>query len=163
MSEWKKTERKQGQLVTEIFVYVAGAAVFLLILVVGYKHIISLIDTQNTTLLVDFQTKLASTVQKLQIRRGSVDIVTFAVPSSFTKLCIADSSGRGTGTFESDFPQLYRAWKTSTENVFLLPKQSTPFYLEGLEVPNGYFCTDIEGKFKLRLEGRGRTVRVEPA
>jgi len=154
---------KKGQLITQVFIYVVAAVVFLSILLFGYSAITNLLQSQDLILLADFKSDLESDVEKLIVRRGSVEINEYRLPLEFHTLCIADTSGKGAGFFEMEYPQFARAWRSNTENVFLQPKQNLPFFIPHVEIEQGFFCMDIKGTFKLRLEGGGRTVKVAPA
>jgi hypothetical protein len=153
---------KKGQFITQVFIYIVSAAVFITILLFGYQAITGLLESQDTILMVDFKSNLESKVEKLQVRRGSVEIVEFALPRTFHRLCIADSAGNGAGLFEDTHPQFARAWQTNTENVFLVPKQDVAIYVPNINIDGGFFCADIEGTFSLRMEGVGRAVKVSP-
>lgn len=159
---------KRAQTITQIFIYIASAAVFLAILLFGYRAATHLFETQDTVLLADFRADLATKIEQLRVRRGSIDITPFQVPSEYHTICIADSNGQNdllsTAQFEHAYPQLANAWKTRTENIFLLPKQDIPMYIEHIEIdtepPAVYICMPIKSQFTLRLEGTGRTVKI---
>lgn len=154
---------KRAQVVTQVFVYVAAAALFLSLLLFGYKFIVNILDSQDTVILTDFRADFAAKVEQLKVRRGSVVQQDFRLPQEYHKLCVADSTGRSALGLETQFPQFANAWKSNTENVFLLPKQDVPIFIEDVEVDGGFFCVDVDGVFKLRLEGTGRTTRVSPS
>ena len=86
----------------------------------------------------------------------------FRLPPEFHQLCVVDSTGQSPIGLENEYPQFANAWRSNTENVFLLPKQSIPLYVNHIEIDGGYFCTPVEGLFTLRMEGTGRTVKITP-
>ena len=164
--EKNSTRAKRAQMVSEVFIYIVSAAVFLMILIFGYRAVLGILASQDTTILVDFKTQLQGSIEKMKIRKGSVDIQTFSLPTKYTRVCLLQSATDEQTTLsnqlQTDYPQYYSAWKTGTENIFLSPKQELPLYLPNIEIDNGYFCKDIDGKFTLRIEGLGKTVRIAP-
>jgi hypothetical protein len=150
----------KGQLTQQIFIYIASAAVFLIILLLGYRYVIGLIAHQDTVLLVDFKTDIENAVEKLKLRRGSVDLITFVVPTTFRELCIYDSSD--VSPEQANNTQQYRAWQTGTENIFLVPKQDIAIQVKDIRIEGGSFCKPITGRFELRMEGEGRKVLISP-
>ena len=153
---------KKGQVINQVLIYIFGAALFIMLLMFAYRGISNILDSQDLVMITDFKTDLESKVDQLKIRKGSLQIVPFRVPGEFQKLCIADSSGTYPAGLEQEYPQFFNAWKTNTENVFLVPKQEVPIFIEYIQIDQGYFCIDIEGQFELKLEGLGRTVSVMP-
>jgi len=153
---------KRAQLITQVFIYIASAAIFLTLLLFGYRFTIHLLESQDTVVLADFRTDLEIKIDQLRVRRGSVLLEEFRIPPEYTTLCIADSAGQNALGLENEYPQFANAWKARTENVFLLPKQDIPIYIEHIEIDGGYLCMPVNGEFTLRLEGTGRTVKVSP-
>jgi hypothetical protein len=158
---------KKGHIVTQIFIYMVSAAIFLSILIFGYQAVQGLIENQDTVIVTDFNIDLKNAAERLTLRKGSIDIQSFRLPGMFTELCIYDSDRDahvGLQSSNPQRPQFDAAWRTGTENVFLVPKQSIPLALDkvGIDNDEGYFCMNIEGQFSLRFEGKGRTVSISP-
>lgn len=153
---------KRAQVLTQVFIYIAAAAIFLGLLLFGYRFTLNLLESQDTVLISDFGADLQAKVDQLRVRRGSVTLENFRLPPDFRILCIADSTGQSALGLSNEYPQFANAWRANSENVFLLPKQDIPLYIDNVEIEQGWFCMPIEGAFTLRMEGTGRTVRISP-
>lgn len=157
---------KKAQLVSQVFVYVISALVFILILFFGYRMIFSLGEKQEKVLLFQFQQDLVAVVDGMRMRYGSVDIVDFKFPKSFSELCfVTDKSLIGAddiGDLKNSRPGLHSLWVSGEYNVFSLPSADVRIKIPGLDVKkNGassYCCFPVAGKLSLRLEGAGKTV-----
>jgi len=169
----KRSKRSQAQ---EIFVFIMALILVAFILVFGYKAISGFMKDIQKTSLIEFQTKLESTVKKMSSNYGSVDRLDLQIPKDVTKICFLQQGYTGekistqlcggdlgdSGDFgkQGDYDlTICNLWPedTSQENVFLLPISETiSIKTVQLEIENGYLCLKpVAGQISLRLEGKG--------
>jgi len=152
---------KRGQIMGQIFIMVVAALVFILVIMYGYRAIKSFIARSDETSLIDFKTELESSIDIIKTDFGSRQQAKFVLPKKYTEVCILSTAE---GLNPSSPPPLYNsAWKTRTENVFLVPKQETPIWVDDVEVAGGNYwgCFNIvNGRLNLWLEGKGDRVIV---
>lgn len=159
------TRDRRAQMLGQVIVFVLAAIIFVLILGYGYRAIISFQEQGRQVALLDFKTELETAIESISRDYGSVRTITLITPSEFTGLCIVDS--QDAGRLRDTHPLLYNAWRSGSENVFLLPitKQSFPIKLEHIEVygtdgKRGFLCFENTRSIKLRLEGMGDRTKV---
>ncbi|MBD3319088.1 hypothetical protein GF342_04225 [Candidatus Woesearchaeota archaeon] len=153
---------RNAQAVQTIFIYIVSAAIFLTILLFGYQAINSLLSSTEDIVLAELEQSITKEVERIRIVNKRSVPVTFRIPEGYDEFCIVDSTGYTSGSLQADKPQLYRAWKTGTENVFFTPKQPVAMRIEHVEIPTGYFCINAENPIELRIEGTGRTAKISP-
>jgi hypothetical protein len=159
---------RKGQTIGQVFMFVLAGLVFVLILIYGYKAITNLLERGEEVQLLDFRNALESTIKTIRRDYGSVQQVTLRVPSETETACFVTSNPQdlqpgAEQKFQQELPLLYNAWATGSENVFLLPKQPTPIFLEDILVDEGYTCIPATGgKVVLRVEGTGSKARISP-
>ena len=149
---------RKSQMISQIFIFVMAAIIFLLILMYGYKAISNFLQRSEQVALIDFKTDLESAVEVIKRDYGSVRKIELMLPKEYTDVCIVDPDNPG--TLQSDQPLMYAAWQAGSENVFLVPKQEAPIYLEDITI-DGYDCIPvIYGKVTLKLVGLGKKARI---
>jgi len=185
--------RRSAQAQTQIFMYVLGAIVFVMVLIYGYKSISEIKDKGQLVEILRARNDLDSKVKALRTEYQTVRYHTLLLPPTFTKVCFIDSvkaeslgstalnAFNGIAT-ESPAAAAVVDGSTSTsrieQNVFLTPAPSgTPeFYISNMRIFNGvsaetsynnnpfWFCMPTQqGRIELKMTGLGKYVRVEPA
>lgn len=151
---------KRAQMIGQIFVFVVAAIVFILILMYGYRAISNFLERSEQVALIDFKSDLESAVEVIKRDYGSVRKVELRLPKRYTELCIVDVDR--CEALEQQRPLMYSLCIAGSENVFLVPKQETPIFLEGISVPDpGFVCVPVvNGNVALRLEGLGKSALI---
>ncbi len=159
---------RRAQVIGQVFIFILAALVFVLILAYGYRAITGFLEQGEEVQLLDFRNELDSTIKMIRRDYGSVQRVDLRVPSRTEQVCFVstnagDISGEQQQVLQQDYPLLYNAWATGSENVFLIPRQPTPLLVPDLLVESGYVCIPaISGRVSLRVEGTGSKARVGP-
>lgn len=155
-------KKAKAQMIGQIFIFVLAALIFLLILIYGYRAISNFLERSEQVALIDFKTDLESSVEIIKRDYGSVKKVELMLPKRYSEVCIVDpDKANKPGSLEQDRPLMYASWLAGSENVFLVPKQETPIYLEDIVVDTGYDCiTASYGKVTLKLEGLGKKAKI---
>lgn len=153
---------RKSQMIGQIFIFVLAALIFLLILIYGYRAISSFLARSEQVSLIDFKTDLESAVDVIKRDYGSVKKVELRLPTRYTEVCFVDpDKTKKPGDLEDARPLMYAAWLAGSENVFLVPKQEAPIYLEGIAVDGGYNCIDVAyGKITIKLQGLGKQAKI---
>jgi len=153
--------KKKAQMVGQIFIFVVAAIIFILILTYGYRAISSFLHRSEQVALIDFKSDLESSVEVIKRDYGSVRKLELRVPDKFQELCIVDVNN--CEGLQNSRPLLYSACLAGSENVFLVPKQETPIFIEGVTIKDsrGFVCVPVAGgNVVLRLEGLGKSTQV---
>ncbi|MEM4263652.1 MAG: hypothetical protein QW666_02030 [Candidatus Woesearchaeota archaeon] len=153
---------RKAQMIGQIFIFVLAALIFILILTYGYRAISNFLQRSEQVALIDFKTDLESAVETIKRDYGSVKKIELLVPKRYTEVCFVDpDKSKRPGDLEQERPLMYATWLAGSENVFLVPKQEAPIYLEDIAVEGGYTCISAShGKISLRLEGTGRKAKI---
>lgn len=150
--------KRKSQMLSQIFVFVMAAVVFILILTYGYRAISNFLSRSEQVALIDFKTDLESAVEVIKRDYGSVKKVELSLPKRYTEVCIVDPEDPG--RLRQDRPLMYEAWQAGSENVFLVPKQEAPIFLKDIEV-DGYECMPVVyGQITLKIEGLGKKTKI---
>jgi hypothetical protein len=152
---------KKAQMIGQVFVLVIAAIVFILILGYGYSAISNFIKSSEQITLLEFKTSLTAGVEQIKSDYGSVRKISLRIPKRHHKLCIISSDvNEDTADFQEKHPIFFEIWQTGSENVFLIPKQESPLFIDEVVVPGGYFCVDVSGVIDLRVKGLGDKAEV---
>lgn len=155
--------RNNAQMIGQVFIFILAALVFMLVLWYGYSAVTHFLKSSEQVGLADFKSSFVSGVEQIKPDFGSIRKLTLYIPRSYYELCVVSSYPNDdvlSSDFNVKYPVLFELWNTGSENVFLLPKQETPFLVSDIVVPGGYFCTKVSGVADLRTEGLGDSVRV---
>ncbi len=149
--------RKKSQIMSQVFIFILAAALFILILTYGYKAIAGFSTRAEQVALVEFQTELESSVKSISLDYGSVKRVELILPSTYTELCLVDINMDPSEEFEAIHPRMYEAWLDKTQNAFLTPMEDTPMEIGNIYLgEEGYLCIQLTGgTVTLRMEGLG--------
>jgi hypothetical protein len=160
---------KKAQVVGQVFILILAALVFILILLYGYRAISSFGERSEQVALIDFETDLASEVETMSLKFGSVKRLDLTLPTRYREVCLfcdpeltkkglasCDPALSSAQTFKQDNTLLFESWEGGAQNVFFRPLADTQILIENLEVQGVGNCTSvIDGRVSLRLEGKG--------
>lgn len=161
--------KKKSQ-IGEVFIYLISTLIIILVLYYGYNAIKGISEKNKELSFVKFQNALRDMVSYTSSDYGTVRIEEFYLPGGYTEVCFADKdfmSDDLSKISEQDYPLVYDSisqsvseGRTISTNVFVLPGGS-PFLIEKMKVDNKFFCTKVlQGKIKLRIEGKGDSALV---
>jgi hypothetical protein len=162
---------KRAQILGQVFVLILAGAVFIMILLYGYKAISQFAQRSDEVSFINFESSLKDSVKQVSLDFGSVKRLDLSLPSKFLQLCVFCSPDLGpqvancapTQTFQQAHQLLYESWKGGSQNVFLMPLADTPLLVDRVEAAEGGFCMPVtQGRVSLRLEGRGDRALVGP-
>ncbi len=163
---------KRGQIQGQVFIYILTLIITAGILIYGYNAIKKLNETSNKVQLVDFKTKLKSDIETISSDYNSVKTYTYNVPSNVKEVCFyQEPSPPGIPPISVNIPNPYilDSVKDTNNNVFLVMKNGVP---DPIELPRiesdtndvALLCIPIiNGRLKLKLEGKGDGVKVGKA
>ncbi len=153
--------RKRGQMLGQIFIFILAAILFVLVLTYGYRAISNFLERSEQVTLIEFKERLQSGIERIKRDYGSVRKIELQVPKKYTDVCFVDP--RCPESLQFEYPVMYNACLTGTENIFLVPQQETPIFVGDIVIDSpGYICIPTSGMVTLRLEGLGRTARISP-
>jgi hypothetical protein len=154
--------KKRAQIMSQVFIFILAAALFILILTYGYKAIAGFSTRSEQVAFVEFQSELESSVKSISLDYGSVKKVELTLPATYTELCLVDLSMDPSETFEAIHPRMYEAWLDKTQNVFLTPMEETPMDIGDIYLgEEGYLCIELSGgTITLRMEGLGNRAGI---
>jgi hypothetical protein len=167
---------RRGQIIGQIFVLILASAVFILILLYGYKAISQFSTRSEQVAFINFETDFKNAVKEVSLDYGSVKKLDLTLPNRYKQVCVfcsPDKKVGWTGCDNTNAPEyqdilrkhalLVESWSGGAQNVFLVPLADTPILIDRVEVSTVGFCTNlIEGKVSLRLEGKGDRALVSP-
>ena len=157
----------KAQASTHVFVYILAAVVAGIILYVGAKSIITIINTMNQVNIDDFKSGFENAVTTISRQYGSVKKYQLDLHESFEEICFVDSRNEN-GVFSDSVKNnielsKYTFIKDSVDtdakdNVFLLKKKiiEQRFEVKDLDVEQDFLCLDNEGLLIVWLRGTGK-------
>ncbi len=142
-----------------ILIYVMTIVIVGMVLLFGYKAILSLSTVGEKTGLLKFKNEFTNAVEQ-GASYGRIAILDFAVGGEYRQLCLA-----GVGATEASFQHSLvkdALRSNAADNAFLVADATIePFTVGKLEIENGGQCFSIaSGMLKLRLEGKGDRTKV---
>lgn len=173
---------KKAQIISQVFVLILAAIVFILILSYGYSALNNIWQRSEQVAFIDFSTTLQSEVKAISLSYGSVKKLDLSgLPTKYKTICVvtgekkdrtADSrSGAQLEGLPLAYPLIYELYEPGGANVFFVPSAPQNIKLPNIEAspnPDGsgtkkWFCIPVDrGDVTLRLEGLGNSVRVSP-
>jgi hypothetical protein len=161
-----KTRRtKKAQIIGQVFIFILAAAIFIMILLYGYKAIVGFSQRSEQVALIDMKMTLESGVEEISLDYGSVKKLELGIPTKYSEICFVDLSVEEPPLeFMEEHPLMYDAWISGAQNVFLAPMAETPINIGKIKISDrypGYLCLPIKsGKVTLRLEGLGDSTEI---
>tara|TARA_Y100000310_G_C20638274_1_gene792435 strand:+ start:766 stop:1257 length:492 start_codon:yes stop_codon:yes gene_type:complete len=157
-----RKRRKKAQ-VDQVMVYALVAVIVVIIVLFGYKAIKGMKQKAEIAGSVQLETKLRSDIESMG--KGSIVVETYHIPAKYRGICFldyeVDAFLSGPSAASPD-PVVNNAYYDKVkENVYLIsdgPPES--YYIHTLRLVKPIECIDVQGKFKLKLEGKGATTVV---
>lgn len=161
----------KSQAVSEVFMFILSAIVFVLILLYGYNAITSVLATKDKVMIGSFKSSLEAATAAIRPSYGSERTLELAIPERFLEFCAADPhmSAIHAGLFQQQHGLMYSAWRTtSTNTIFFRPLLETSIHLDQIAVfgplnptEPGFVCTNItRGKLFFRIRGLGDKTEI---
>ncbi|MBN1503119.1 hypothetical protein JW930_06240 [Candidatus Woesearchaeota archaeon] len=152
----------KSQISSQVFIYIFAAIIISITLLVGFKVIDSLRRTAYQKSINDFKMSLASLIETRAFEYGSVEKVKLNLPSEFSEVCFVNSDFIvATGEIEN-YPLIKDSVDSGTrENIFLITNTiADSFFIDTLEVGDGFLCIKNNNGIKVRVEGIGNKARL---
>jgi len=154
---------RKAQIAGQIFIYVLAVVISGLILIYGYKAVLSFRETSEKTSMIKFQKDLENKFEEMATSYGDVEIVDFDI-ANVNEVCFVSTeliigktnpSGNTNNIIKSSVESGVQ------KNVFLCPDCTTSFYVGQIKVTDNFKCFKVSaGSFKVKLEGMGKYVKV---
>ncbi len=162
------TRNKKAQIIGQVFIFILAALIAVLIIIYGYRAIVSFTQKTEDITLLNFQTGLEREIRKMASEYGSVKRLDLNLPSNYDKFCIVyldyqnkERTPLCTPNSDNFEPGICDAWTTdgNQDNAFLIPIY--PMEVPDVQISEGYLCPTVRGnKISLRLEGLGDRTKV---
>lgn len=161
---------RKAQVSAQVFVYILAAVVAGLILFVGAKSIMTLINEMNKVNIDDFKSDLTDTVITMSGKPESVKRYDLNLHESFEEICFVDS--RIDGKFSDNvknnvelakYPSInYSIIEDAQDNVFLLKNKmwKDRFEIPKLDVEKDFLCLDNVGVITVWFRGTGKNAKL---
>lgn len=149
---------RRAQMIGNVVMFAMAGIIFALILLYGYRSIKGFLERSEDVALATFRNDFVNSVEAIKRDYGSVAKIELTLPGKYTRVCIVDPLNPS--TLQQDYPRLYQAWQTGSENIFITPPSPQPVKIEDITVDNGYFCVETAGKITLWLEGLGDRAKI---
>jgi hypothetical protein len=172
MAERRKEEEKmnkRAQVIGQIFIFIIAGIVFILILLYGYKSIMSFLERGEDVQMIDLKNEIESAITVIKRDYGSVQKVVLKVPTKSEEVCFvttnsADARAGWEESLKVEQPMFYTAWAAGNENIFLVPRQPTKIFVTDIVIDpegKGYACIPVAaGRVELRIEGTGNRALI---
>gem|GEM_PF-1204571 len=165
-----RQHRKRGQTIGQVFLFILGGLVFVMILLYGYRGVQKIMKATETTTLNDIESDLRNKVESIRLDYGSMKRLELKVPTKYREICfITDARGAEaemTAQKTIGLPGrrlLIESAEGGAANVFLNPMAEKSFDIDGIEIEGGAKChcsKNAGGKVVLRLESVGNGVKI---
>lgn len=167
----KRMVDTRGVAVEQVFLFIIAAITFALIMIFGYKAIADFIGSGEEVAFIQFKTDLESSIHRIYSEFGSVRLKEFALPAKYEQICFIDLDADYDADLCNLDPLACNVWERASDegrgydeenvNVFLTPPAPVPIKVFPIEMDNNYLCEEIvNGRFSLRLEGKGDLTRL---
>jgi len=156
---------KKSQGISDVFKYIIAAVLAALILGIGYKMVKLMQEKGCKAELADFEISLIELDRN--VRFGDRRMQTYQVPCSATQVYFFDRSKKIDAEKFKNIPILMDNLKTGgNSNIFVVKGSDVlrSFYAGNLQIDEHYLCLKpLSDKISIFIEGRGKSVIVEPA
>lgn len=157
---------KNGQIQTQVFVYILSMIIVGLILLYGYNAIKGFKARQEQITEIELENQLKALINSASPKYGSIEKGELAMPSDYNIICFVDSRLLGfdnndCGLQEPSAAIVKDAIQSSTANIFLIPDGSKNFRIGNIKVDAGCICIPKTGSNAVfRAEGLGSGVKI---
>lgn len=172
---------KNGQIQTQMFVYLLAIIIIGLLLMFGVRSILDLLGKEKDIGLLKFKTEIESAAKRIAPNYGKWEKISFDIPREIETVCFVQHQPYMNDIFykeqeglcdpnNEDYHFLMcNSWKdVQTANVFTEPfdaLEGGSIYLSEVEVRNPgkhYLCVEIvDGKLNVKIVGRGNRILIE--
>lgn len=153
--------RKKAQ-AQQIFTWIIAIVMMSLLILFGYRSIVSLKDRGEQVKYLEFKNDLTSTFETT-MDYGSERRVSLSAPSGYNEVCFVSFEGGIDLGLMDDYPLIkdsveFQLGKEVTENVFLVESVAeNSFKVDNLRVDGNFLCIEVRsGKINFRVAGFGR-------
>jgi len=153
---------KRGQLSTTKLMWILGIVIVALMLLLGYKWVADLRESQNQAGMELLKVDLATDAKDISLKNGARSKKTYKVPSNINKICIVDVNLVDEIDLENE-PIIRNSILDSVpDNVFFFGSTIGSIIVDNIEVPGFpyFYCTYTKGDMEVKLEGTGNKTIV---
>ena len=154
---------KKSQANSQIFVYVLGVIVILIILFVGYKLMSNILSSGKAANTENFKTEIKEDIEGIGNEYGSEVIQDYDLPRGYEKLCLVDLENVNLNNIDN--LRIRDSVESGVEaNVFMEGEKAFDmFYVDGLRLEPPYItCISAEnGKLELEFKGKGDSAQLQ--
>ena len=149
----------------QIFTWIVAIVLMSLLILFGYRSIISLRSRGEQVKYLEFKNDLTSIIESTMDYRSERK-ASLSAPGGYSQVCFVDMEGIDPSKMDgypiiqdSVYSQL---GKPPIENVFLVKDiAENSFLIENMKVDQNFLCFDItSGKINFRVEGFGRHAKI---
>ncbi len=168
-------KRRKGQIISQAFVLILAAMVFVMILTFGYRWLRDLREESDRVSLIKVVKDLENEVKAVQLNYGTTKKLEInGIPSKYKTICFV--TGRKLPdtelkTLKKEYPLIYDTYEPGgSQNVFLMPTPPITINIPNIVASDKpkqraaterWFCMPIDqGTIVLYLEGLGNQVLV---
>ena len=153
---------KRAMAVQQVFIYMIAGLSFAFILIFGVNMVQDLMAKGEQVEFMQFKTNLENNVKKIYSDFGAARTLDFSLPVKYSEVCFVDMDADydeslcAKSVIACDAWETAGSWDDADQNVFLDPPAPAAIRTYKLRMDGGYMCVPVvNGKFTLRLEGRG--------
>lgn len=170
---------KNGQIQTQIFIYILSMIIVGLVLLYGYNAIKGFRERQETVSLIELENQLENTIKAMSSEYGSIKKQTMPL-TGFEMICFVDRELVGRTqvqcTYDANIPienhnnqKVRDSWSIvedsindGTANIFLVPDGTVNYKIGNIQVEgDGCICIEKTGNDVIfRVEGLGNGVKI---
>ena len=157
---------KRGQLSGNVFIYMFAIIVIALILILGYKYILTTKESIVKTDLILLKNKLSSDIEAISSDFGSSKKVSYSIPDQ-AELCLfdLDKNNEILNNLPSNFNPLIKDSIESNvkKNTFVFNEVIfESYYIGNIEINEPYFIClkPAAGKISFVVEGKGNKTLI---
>lgn len=163
---------KKGQLIGQIFIYILAIILIAFVLGYGYKTIAGFRQKTEQASYIKFRNELQNAIKAISTDFGSVKIVQLDMPSNYKEVCFVRNHENFPVSFSAaGYPIIEDSVNSGIEkNVFLVQETVKESFYVGkitliiLGIDKDFYCAPVlNGKVKLRLEGKGNHALISEA
>lgn len=140
----------------QIFVYVLGLVIIAGILILGYKMIFSVKNTESGAQIEALKSSLQKDVNGITSEYDNKRTFLKTISSRYIQVCFADiAQKQAILSDDSANPIVKDSVEDSDNNVFLINGQIVAFKINELRVDKPYHCYNTTGMLNYTLQGKG--------
>ncbi len=186
MISFKNSNKKRGQAVNQVFIYMTASIIFGMVLLFGYSAVQNFLEDSEYVALISLKTNLESSINNIASTQDRENKL-FRVPGGYEKICFIDMTSAVDpdtnapttmytdlcGIGNNGLPSIVcNAWKDNVSQSIMLvnPLSQISINTVRIQVLNdsgdnvGAHCIDItRSVIKLQLKGLSNRAEIRPA